>query len=692
MRIFTSGLLLAGVLLALAPAASAQAASIRWGKLSPAELAMNEAPGDPDATAIVLADIGEDELQPLRQGGMRFTRRRHRRVKVLSEAGYAEGEFSFRYSGDSKVSGIRAHTLVPQPNGDVKAVEVGRRDIFREEVRDGVQEVSFTMPALAPGVVFEVEFTYESDNFVALPPWYFQSRQPTLVSEYHVTSPDFLEYVVLAQGDVSAESRPVERMHGNATERVWRARDVPALREEPYTTTYEDYTTRVELQLSRIAVPGDFVRPILTSWPEVAESLSENESFGGRVATSRLRRAQVEGLTGTRDEKMRAAYDMIRTGYTSTGSGGIFAARDLNDVVETKSGTDAELTLLLAALLKDLDVPIHLAVLSTRSNGRPVELYPIVSQFNRAVVLAEEEGGAWVTLDPTDRNRAFGMLPVESLNDRLWITTPSSANWIDVPLAATTSTTSYVTGTLGDDGSLSGTIQLRLAGYDAERARDRMLAEAADAPSQAAASAEAVAEATDADDGVTILDVTVRDLDDVDKPLAMSAAFAASAGERIGDEIYVSPFVLMQLDENPFERPTRSFPVDFAYPFTRTYTASLTLPDGFVPAEETPQIQMTIPSRAVSYVRTVGVQDGTLVVRATLSVSQAQVAPEEYPALRKLYNEIVAAEAEAVVLVRSGGAGESPPAEDEASAPTGGPDAPDVSEAGGAGSSDEGGR
>ncbi len=660
------GLLTAAVLLALAPVADAQDFPIRWGRLSPAEIAMTEVPGDPDATAIVLGDVGEDQLDPTRDGTVRYTRRRHRRVKVLSEAGYSEGEFSFRYSGDSKVHRVRAHTLLPQPDGDVRAVEVGRDAIFREEVRDGVQEIRFTMPALAPGAIFEIEYTYESDNYVALPAWYFQSSHPTVVSEYRVTAPAALEYVALTQGDVAAETRKTGRLYGDAAELTWRARDVPALREEPYTTTFEDYTTRVELQLSRIVVPGQFPQSVLTSWPEVAEALDKNPRFGGRVATSRLRRAQVEGLTGTRDEKMKAVYDMIRTGYASAGGGGIFAERDLNDVVETKSGTDAERTLLLAALLEDLDVPVHVAVLSTRSNGRPVQLYPIVSQFNRAMVIAQKEDGGWVTLDPTDRNRPFGVLPVESLNDLAWITSRSEPRWVNVPPATGTSTTSYVTGVLGDDGALSGSLQLRLSGYDAERARDRMLAEAADAPAQAAANAETLAEAADADDGVTILDVAVTDLDDVDAPLAMSATFEAGAGERIGDELYVTPFVLMQLDENPFERPTRAFPVDFAYPFSRTYIASLALPEGYVPAEAVPPLKLTIPSRAVSYTRILGIEDGTLTVRAVLSVNQAQVDPSEYPALRRLYQEIVAAEAEAVVLVRSDLAEADEPAPPEA--------------------------
>ena len=133
---------------------------------------------------------------------------------------------------------------------------------------------------------------------------------------------------------------------------------------------------------------------------------------------------------------------------------------------------------------------------------------------------------------------------------------------------------------------------------------------------------------------------------------------------------------MMQMDENPFERPTRSFPVDFAFPFTRTYVASITLPEGYQATELPAPMRMTTPSRSVSYSRVVGSEPGRLLVRAVLSVGQSQVSAQEYPALRQLYQEIVAAEAEAVVLVRTGEPGPPPaPAEmeDASDAPT--PDA-----------------
>ena len=677
--------LVAAALVLLATAASAQDVDLRWGRISDAEVALDSIAGDPDASAIILADTAFDELTPQRNG-IRLERRRHRRVKVLTEAGYEQGEFSLRYSDDDRVRDVRAQTFVPRPGGGMDRVELDRKSIFREEVRDGVDEVRFTMPALAPGAIFEVEYTYETDDFVTLPPWYFQADQPTLVSEYRASIPGFLSYVTLRQGPI--QDHPIGRgvrLDTPTSEVRYTARNLPALRDEPYTTTEQDYTTRIELQLSRIVMPGSLPEDVLTSWTEVAKTLRTHEAFGQRLRSSRLRRAQVEGVTGTREEKARAIYDAIRSGYVSNGRGGIFAERDLNDVVETRSGTAPELTLLLASLLREADVPAELALLSTRANGRPVEVYPLVNQFDWVVVQATMEDGSRVLLDPTDRNRPYGVLPVHALNGRAWLALEDAPQWFDVPATAGTSTTSFVEATLAPQGQLVGTLQLRLEGYDAERVRDEMVSAQADAPARAAAEAQTLAEAADADDGVEVLSVEVQNLDDVAAPLSLTATFLASGGEAIGDELYLTPFVMMQMDENPFERPTRSFPVDFAFPFTRTYVAYITLPEGYEATELPEPMRMTTPSRSVSYIRMMASEPGRLMVRAVLSVGQSQVSAQEYPALRRLYQEIVAAEAEAVVLVRTGEPGPPPTAPPAAEAETATDDAIDGTTEGGAG-------
>ena len=60
-------------------------------------------------------------------------------------------------------------------------------------------------------------------------------------------------------------------------------RDVPALREEPYITTMEDYIPKVQLQLAAWAVPSGGIERVMKTWESVIEELLKWKEFGQRL-------------------------------------------------------------------------------------------------------------------------------------------------------------------------------------------------------------------------------------------------------------------------------------------------------------------------------------------------------------------------------------------------------------------------
>src|SRR5690606_26592922 len=148
------------------------------------------------------------------------------------------------------------------------------------------------------------------------------------------------------------------------------------------------------------------------------------------------------------------------------------------------------------------------------------------------------------------------------------------------------------------------------------------------------------------------IDVTeVRGVEDPRETIAVTADLAAQAAARTGDELYLTPFLLMGIDENPFTLEDRTFPVDYGYTFKRTYTANIALPEGYVPEELPEPVRLALPQRAATYCRGCSFENGTLPVRAELEINRAVFGPNIYQALRRLYNQIVGAETEALVLV-----------------------------------------
>ncbi|WP_412060920.1 DUF3857 domain-containing protein [Rubrivirga sp. IMCC45206] len=646
----------------LAPlAAVAQDPPIRWGRLNDADKAL-ETVADPDAHAVVLADVGFAELD-LRMGqSLTYKIRRHTRVKILDEAGYAQGEFAMRYNGDDQIRRVRGQTFVPDGQGDYRRVELSGRDILDEVVAPGTREVRFSMPALQPGAIFEIEYTYETDQITILPGWTFQSDEPTLVSEYRLILPVYFEYATVSQGRrfQAFPREQIRRADYDAAEFRWQATDVPALRDEPYTTTEADFAEYVGFQLRAVHRPDGFTDTVLSTWPEFAETLRDADAFGRRQRGTRrareLARATVAGLVDD-EAKARALYDLVRTEFVWDGTHRTFADRDLDAVAQARSGTSGELAHLLVAMLAEAGIPAHPVLLSSRANGRPVTAYPVAEQFDRILVAPVVPGAGLTLLDPTSPHRPYGEVDVQALNGEVWLADYARPRWVPLRAPRDTETTTLVRGRLAPDGTLAGTLQLRLAGYDAFDARVAIAQEAA-----ASGTADALSDAADADESVAFADVVVTGIDSVDASLDLTASLTTAAAEVVGDEMYLTPFVVMQLEENPFQRETRTFPVDFAYPFKRTYVADIAIPDGWEAVDLPETVSLAIPSRKVRYQRFVSAAPGGVSVRTVLMVTESQVEADEYPALRELYDEIVATEAEALVLVRTGEPGPPPPA------------------------------
>lgn len=641
--------------------AAAQCDALRWGRVPAEHLALASFPGDPDASAVVLGDCGHAEV---RLSGYEPTvyEQRHARVKVLTAGGYGLGTVVLRVHQDDRVRNVRGQTFVPTAGGEPRRVEMRADAVFENRLGDDGKEVRFTLPALEPGAVFEFSYEVVTDNFVTVGPWAFQSDEPTLYSHYKASLPSRFGYMFITQGlaGVETDQRTRSGHDETYTDIEWTARNVPALRPEPHVTTLADYEMRVELQLSEYIGADRDTHRFLSSWEEVARTLLDNDRFGRQLSgRPRDLRRQAETVTaGVEGDaaKARALYDFVRTSMTWNGrSGGVFLSDRIERVLAARSGDAADVNLTLLALLRAADIAADPVLLSTRPNGRVLDQYPLLSQFDRVVVLVRLDG-AMALLDATDPGRPYGVLPVEALTGIGWLVQPDP-QWIDFQPSVTTGTTSHVSGTLAPDGTLDGALTLRLTGYDAIAARRRL--READANPDAAS--EAAAEAAGADDGIDLTVGTVTGVEAAGDAISVQGTLSAHAADRVGETLFLNPFVLMGLDENPFKLQTRTFPVDYAYPFTRLYAAEITLPAGAVVDDLPPVVQVAAPQGGGTYSRSVEQIGDRVLVQARLQIRQTVFNANAYAGLRAFYDAIVAAETEVLAVTLAGTASAPPP-------------------------------
>jgi hypothetical protein len=121
-------------------------------------------------------------------------------------------------------------------------------------------------------------------------------------------------------------------------------------------------------------------------------------------------------------------------------------------------------------------------------------------------------------------------------------------------------------------------------------------------------------------------------------------------GTEGGGVIYLDPFIANKLAENPFKLEKREYPVDFGSPQEDTYMLSLELPESYEVEELPKTLAVGLPGNAGRYVYSVSRMGNKVSITSTLLITKTLFTPEEYGNLREFYNQVVAKQAEQIVL------------------------------------------
>jgi transglutaminase-like putative cysteine protease len=672
----------------------------RWGEVPREQLEMVRYAPDSSAVAVVLLDYGsvvfEEDLD------MVFERRT--RIKILTEAGYDWATVTipfFAKGRTQRVTSIGGRTYLAAEGDRVDIHELDDASIFDEDVDGTSRRIRFTLPAVQPGAVIEYRYKVISTDPVYFPDWAFQEGEPVLWSEYRAEVPEIFRYVSMFQGLVPdvAEQEPYSRemrwtidlrdddlvgrggeiarasARLNGVKYRWVMRDVPALRREPYMTTPDDFRAKVRFELAEIGRPATPVvrittasgsvdvpvaevpvKHVMTSWDQLAKDLLRSPSFGGQIGDHRAVRDQARAIVGGITDpvaRMRAVYDYVRTTMVWTGQHGVLVEDDLDDALTARSGNGPEIALLLVSLLREAGLEVHPVLISTRDHGQVLPVYPLLSQFNDVLTYVAIDSVGYL-LDAKDRLRPYTLLPDESLNGQGFLVRDPEPGWVTIEPSEAFGHGRFLQATLDASGQLAGTIQSSETGYSALASR-HALAEA-ERPADFARDI-----LLDGLDGALVDSCTVTNEEAVTEPLETEATFSVPAYAQVtGDFIYLSPTPLGRLRENPLRLRERTFPVDLNYPLQQFYTVMLELPAGYAVQATPRNVQILLPDSAGMYRRLIDVQAGVLIVQYQLVITQSRFEPDSYEAIRSFFEQIVATEAEQVVLKRSDGSREEP--------------------------------
>ena len=584
----------------------AQPLPVKFGDVKLNDLKMETYDADPDAAAIILADIGTVNFE-LTRGYLEF--KRHKRIKILKKAGFDWAEFSIQYSQDGeKLTAIKGITYTLS-GGKLEKHKLDKKTIIKEEVNEFFSQKKISMPAIQEGAIIELEYTLISENFT-IPNWYFQTSEPTLYSEYRVKAPQFFDYARYYQGAVkldvnttetysNTESRPNGKMW-NYSGKYYRqvAKNVPALREEPFMTTPNDYRAKAGYQLQAIDIPGQLLRMFMEDWNKVAENLWLNEHFG--LSLKDYNNASVKKVVPSivanadnEKEKMIAIYDYVRKNMEWNGEYSFSTSQSLNNIFDEKTGWSSDINLMLTLMLREAGISALPAILSTRSHGKMQPIYPFLDQFNHVIAYAkigEEE--FW--LDAIHKNRPYNLLASNDLNQTVLLVQRDNPQW--KPLNPKQKYYRVINAhfTLSEEGHMEGTIDCSDKEYSAFYKRMALNQEKEETYAQ-----------NQFKDDITDMELKSYSFENKTKltePLKSHYELSIQSEASVIDgRIYLNPMLNEDLTENPFKLEKRTFPVNYGYPYSETYIMTLELPKGYEIEELPEATRIGLPNKGGSF-------------------------------------------------------------------------------------------
>jgi hypothetical protein len=573
---------------------------------------------------------------------------KHVRIKILTKEGQKWGDVAIPvyHSGSAEERIIKIKgTTYNLENGKIVEADLSKDGIFKEKFNRNVNLLKFTFPNVKEGSVLEYSYTLTSEFLSNFPNWQFQYDIPVRRSEYWAMFPDFFTFEKYMQGYLRLASYEVKNKAGSNFQTLahhWIMQDVPAFKEEPFMTCEDDYVSKINIALSHVAFPGEPVREIMGTWAKFNANLLESEAFGKSITGfGSLRKKSEELTTGMTDnqQKIAAIFNYVRQNIEWNGDKDYYAD-NLKDIVEKKKGTTGDINLLLASMLEKVDIPTEMIVLSTRDHGFVRQQYPMDDQFNY-VVCSVKMGDKRLLLDATDKYLPIGVLPERCLNGHGLIVSKAGYSWINLEAKGKSRTVVSTDLTLKETGELAGKINYTYDGYDAHSMRkDYFTNGEADYLKKFLA-----------DKNWEIQKSEFQNLKEIEQNAKQLHELVINEHCTLaGGAIYLNPYVTSQLKENPFKLEKREYPVDFGSPEEQTYMSRIAIPEGYVVDELPKPKVLMLPGNAAKFSYSVTQTGNILNVVSMLQINKSLFVQDEYLHLREFYNQVVAKQAEQIVL------------------------------------------
>lgn len=647
-------ILVAALSLAFAAGAQTIPVSHKFGSVSDREIDMTVYEADTSAVAVVLYRnykldlVFNFKLEVVQNVTV------HERIKILKEAGkeYADYSFIYTYSNSLRegYSGVKVETY-NREDGKVVRTRMNKKYQFDEKFSDTARRLSFTAENVKVGSVIEVTYQFTSPQFWSIDNIEYQEEIPINEMDIDVGYAEYFRMNRTQRGGVrtvNSQENSQESLHLGGGETVsyqlqrdlYKAVDVPALREESYSFCPEQYRGQVLYDLSGVSIPGSVYRNFNSTWQDVDKAIAES----GIVRECKARFRDTEELDASLEgaEEDEARISAVRNwvaGKVKWDKTSRLVPNSAKDVLKKGSGSDADINALTASILNSLGYVAEPVMVRRRGNGILLDFHITMNAFNTFLLRVTDADGSksWFLDAARDEGGLNILNPQFLVEEARLIHLDGRGEWVDISKLTRGRTGQIVSVRLTEDGTLEGTSKVQALGEDAYALKARY---------NRFDTEEAYIEDIENDEEIQIESLEFK------KGFGPTAEldYTFTKDQSVGEMLYIHPFLGKFHGSGAFRKETRDIPVDFPYPVNISYTFLMDIPEGYA-VEELPESQsLSCPPVNGNILFQCKVIGERISLNYRFILDRYLVLPAEYPDLRAFWEAAAGIENCTIVL------------------------------------------
>lgn len=636
------------------------AQEINYGHPSKKELEEISYPKDTTANAVVIYEKGNSIFQQ-EYNSIYLKTTVYRKIKIFNKGGEEHATVKINiYNDDNnrnreKVINLKAITH----NLNEPSTYLNPKQVYTNRRNENWKEVSFTFPNTKPGSVLEYQYDLISKFYFNFSGWTFQSDIPKIYSEFHALIPGNWSYnrdlkglIPLSTNTATLKSRCFSLDGGTTAdceELTYIMRHIPAfLEEEEYSTTKNNYISRIKFELAEIFYADGTSKKYTTSWKETDIQLKKDKNIGGQSKSKVFfsKNIPIELLTiNDKLSQSKSIYKYIQNHFSlNKDKTSIYKEVDVKKAYQEKLGSVSEINLALVSALKAADIDAKIILLSTRDRGFPTMKHAVMTDFNYLAAHVTIDDQTYL-LDATDDYLSFDMLPFKALNSYGRVLDfKNGSYWFSITPKSNTYQRIRTMLTMNEDGILIGDVKETNNGYFSKFKRELISTKSEE---------KYLIDFENNAKNLEILAYTNEELHNNENPLIENFEIEFEAAESIGNNIYLNPFI-ERYSKNPFQLNQRNYPVNFGFKINETYQAKIIIPDSFIIKSIPENIAFKLPNNGGSFVASFKKSANNVQIYTKINLNQTIYKVENYQYLKEFFNQIIKTQNSLITIEKSG--------------------------------------